>query len=115
MSVVDFHTRPPLVRFRILPMEQIAYLQSDRNYTFVYFQDGTRCLFSKTLGVLEAEMSNSCFLRVNRNMTINTTLISHYDCKTQTMVLRNDLRFEVARRRRATVKELLKNGCLLTA
>ena len=114
MSVVDFHTRPSFARFRFLPMEQIAYLQSDRNYTFVYFQDGTRYLFSKTLGVLEAEIPNACFLRVNRNTTINTTLISHYDRKTQTMVLRNDLRFEVARRRRATVRELLKSGCLLT-
>jgi len=105
MSVADFYTRPTLDHFRFLPMAQIAYLQSDRNYTFIYFQDGTRCLFSKTLGVLEAELSTDCFLRINRNTTINTALISHYDRKTQTMVLRNGLSFEVARRRRARMKK----------
>ena len=110
MSVIDFHTRPTLNHFRVLPMAQIAYLQSDRNYTFINFQDGKRCLFSKTLLLLEAQLPANCFLRVNKSVIINTSLISHYDHKIQSMILSNGLSFEVARRRRATVKKWSANS-----
>ncbi|MFN8349208.1 MAG: LytTR family DNA-binding domain-containing protein [Spirosomataceae bacterium] len=96
MAVANFNIPSSLSRF--LSMDQIAYLQSDRNYTFIYCPDGTRHLSCKTLLLLEADLPIEGFIRINRGVIINVVLISHYNRKNRLLNLSNGLSFVVARR-----------------
>jgi DNA-binding LytR/AlgR family response regulator len=57
---------------------QILYLKADRNYTEVYFNDGSRFLSSTTLGTLEQRLNSFSFFRTNRSTIINLNHLKNF-------------------------------------
>ncbi len=88
--------------------DEIVRLEADRNYTYIYFKNGSRLLSSKTLLLFEAELPNTHFIRINRNTIVNATLIAYYEPKSKTVVLNNGSAYEVARRRKSILMKWKK-------
>lgn len=87
--------------------EDILYCQGDGNYTFIYFLSGRRVLVSTTLGILAERLVPRGFVRVSRSALVNMSYILDYD--DHELTLTNDRVLSIARRRRASVREWLKN------
>lgn len=54
-----------------VPAHHIVALQSDRNYTRIYFRDGTDYLCSRTLGKLLSQLPEASFARIHHGHAIN--------------------------------------------
>jgi DNA-binding LytR/AlgR family response regulator len=50
---------------------EIVQLRADKNYTTIYFKDGSSLLSSTNLGLLEERLQPYSFFRVNRSTVIN--------------------------------------------
>lgn len=65
-------------RTRVYP-EEIIQLEANKNYTTIYFRDGSSLLSSTNLGTLEERLQPYDFFRVNRSVIIN---LNHLKCFT---------------------------------
>lgn len=72
----------PLVAFgsrKNLDPATIILLKAETNYTYLYFNDGSRILSSTTLGILETRLKDFPFIRPNRSVLINMDYILESD------------------------------------
>jgi two-component system LytT family response regulator len=54
-----------------IPLMQIYFIESDRNYSYIYLTDGSRELSSKTLSYFEDILKEKGFYRCHRSFLIN--------------------------------------------
>ena len=54
-----------------IPLNQIVYLESDRNYSYIYLSNGSRELSSKTLSYFEDILKEIGFFRCHRSFLVN--------------------------------------------
>lgn len=90
---------------------QIIYLEAKNNYTIIATQDGRKHMVSKVLRSMEGLLSaNSNFIRIHRSVIINTRFIKDYS-KTPpyTVTLVNNIPFEISRRKKTEILELLRS------
>ena len=69
---------PTLTGFKIVSMEDILYLESDSNYTYIYFKNGNRELISKTLKEFQNELPEHLFCRIHNSHIINLDSVKEY-------------------------------------
>ena len=69
---------PTLTGFKIVSMEDILYLESDSNYTYIYFKNGNRELISKTLKEFQNELPEHLFCRIHNSQIINLDSVKEY-------------------------------------
>ncbi|MCP1380997.1 LytR/AlgR family response regulator transcription factor [Runella salmonicolor] len=93
------HFRLPLRQSGIIHTTQLAYLQADRNYTILYFEDGSREVYSKTLKLFEASLPAEHFVRISKSYLVRRDYIDGYITKKE-IKLKNGVPLKVARRRR---------------
>ena len=60
---------------KAIQISNIIYLESSRNYTFIYFADGSYKLVSKTLGIFEITLTTFGFVRINKSVIVNLAYI----------------------------------------
>lgn len=83
----------------------IIYLESNRNYTFVYFTNGQRRLLSKTMSEIFAVLPSGQFLRISRTHVINLHYfrgINHTN-ETPVALVGMSLQLPISRRRLKTL------------
>lgn len=98
-------------RVENINVQNILSLEAQNNYTLITTNDNQKHMISKVLSAIELEIEAlGKFIRINRSVAINTTFIKTYS-KTApyTITLTNDASFEISRRRRSEILELLKN------
>ena len=54
-----------------LHTQDIAWLQGDGSYTYIYFKNGEWHLISKAISFLERQLCPHVFMRINRNTVVN--------------------------------------------
>jgi DNA-binding LytR/AlgR family response regulator len=54
-----------------VPMMDVLYFESSRNYTYIYLKNGKKRLLCKTLGLITPELPATSFLRVSRSHVVN--------------------------------------------
>ena len=59
-----------------LDQQNILYLQSDVNYTFVHTYDKV-FLSSRTLKILSARINSTSFIKIHRGLLVNTQYIAN--------------------------------------
>jgi len=91
--------RLPLQRSSFIPSVGLAYLQAARNYTILYFEDGSRQVYSKTLKLFEASLPAEHFVRISKSYLVRRDYIRTHLSKSE-IILQNGLRLHVARRRK---------------
>jgi DNA-binding LytR/AlgR family response regulator len=82
-----------------IDFNEVVYLASDINYTFVHFQNGNQQIHAYTLKMFENFLSQSAnFVRIHRKFLVNRQFI---DFKTENHIkLLNGNYLPIARRRR---------------
>jgi two-component system LytT family response regulator len=89
---------PSAQGFRVAPIKEIIRCQSDRNYTYVHFVDGTYELASKTLKEFDEMLSGNNFFRTHQSHLINLNFVKNYMKGKQSAVLLTDgSEIEIAR------------------
>ncbi|MDH3247062.1 MAG: LytTR family DNA-binding domain-containing protein [Saprospiraceae bacterium] len=59
-------------------VDQIIYAQSESNYCWIFFEDGSKIFLSKTLKDLEGLLAKHGFIRIHQSYLINTDFIKRY-------------------------------------
>lgn len=89
-------------------LAEIMLFESEGNYARVYFQSH-RPLILRSLNQLEQRLDQHQFFRANRRQIINLNfigIVSPSDSGGLTIVMKNDLRVELSRRRAAEFKDI---------
>ena len=92
----------------ILP-EEIIFLSADANYTRIYFSNGRKTIYARTLKSIEGQFIDIGFLRIHKSYLVNLQFFKevHWDKAKPFMVLSNDYRVSIARRKRSTLRRAL--------
>lgn len=92
-----------------LSVKEINYIEADVNYTHVH-TDAITYYLAKTLSEWEEILSNyDNFIRISKSMIVNAAYCSYYEKGDPIiLVLRNNVKTPVSRRRRSEVLEKLK-------
>lgn len=70
---------PTLDGYLFKPVEQIAYLEAQGNYTSLKFKDGSKVMVCKTLSHTEVMLrAYPQFIRIHRSFTINLNCLAQY-------------------------------------
>jgi len=86
----------------------IVRLEADRNYTLIFFADGSKTLMAHTLAFYKTALP-PCFVRVHKSHHINTEYVKSFGCRLRSEVeLINGKRIPVARRRWSAIKAFTK-------
>ncbi len=96
-------------------ISDIIYLESSRNYTFVYFADGSRQLVSKTLGAFEIPLTAFGFVRISKSIIVNLACIKE-SCGGDvcSVLLSNGSWYLCSRRKSPKVKKVIQNQSIIT-
>mgnify|MGYP006166982241 FL=1 len=87
-----------------IPISQIVMLQADCNYTHVYLKDGKHYLFARTIKFFEYMLKEYNFERIHKTYMINCSHIRNYDSKSQNLILSNNLKATISRRRKCQLR-----------
>jgi two-component system LytT family response regulator len=93
----------------IVPFDDIFLLESDGNYTRVYFRN-ERPLIRRSLNALETQLDPAMFFRAGRNAILNLKWIEKVDLAASgglVATLRGGREVEISRRQSAWLRELL--------
>lgn len=82
-----------------VPIHALVYLEADRNYTTLYFADGTKIVYGKTLKRFEGCLPQEEFVRINKSYLVRRDYIRAQLSKSE-IILQNGLRLKLARRRK---------------
>jgi DNA-binding LytR/AlgR family response regulator len=87
----------------LIDLNDIVYLQSDKNYTIFKMKDGKEIVSSKTLAIFEEELKGvSNFVRPHRSFIVNFDFVKdlRFNCRGGELYLNNDTIF-ISRRKAA--------------
>jgi len=98
-------------KVHFVDIDQIAYIQADRNYCEVITSDNERLVSSKTLLDYEQLLQHySNFLRINKSVMINIRFIREYTKGSTCFIyMKNGSEeLEVSRRKKGVILQFLK-------
>lgn len=89
----------------LLPYDDVAYIQSDGNYSYVVTVEEKRTLVSKSLKSLTAQLDEEVFFRIHNQYTLNLNELReiHTDC----VILANGVELPIARRRKKELMDMM--------
>ena len=94
---------PTLEGYTMQPLDEILYFVSDSNYTKIILTNGKSILVSKTMKVIEQQLTDD-FLRVHNSYIVNTKYIEKF-IKTDGgyLVMKNQQQIPISKRRKQEV------------
>jgi len=104
-STLVLHTSEQI---KVCPIETIVRLEAMGNYTYFYFQDGSKLLVTKTLKDYNTILEDLPFLRVHQSHLIHLNHLKSY-IKTEGgyLLMNDDSRIPVSVRKKSQVMEAL--------
>ncbi|WP_310377739.1 LytTR family DNA-binding domain-containing protein [Flavobacterium sp.] len=82
-----------------LPLKQITHIEGERNYSYIYFANGSRELSSKNLAYFEEILNDKSFFRSHRSYLVNRYHIE--TLKNNHFVLKNGVEIPISRRKKS--------------
>ncbi len=93
----------------VVNVQDIIRCESERNYTWFYFNDNRKLLVSKPLNSFEELLEDYQFLRTHRSHLINLKYLERYDkAEGGTAIMKDNSSVPVANRRRELFMKLLE-------
>ncbi len=91
------------------PVASLVFLQSETNYTWLYWQDGQRMLMPRTLKFYEPKLPKKHFFRLHRNCVVNARYIVAVEREQGGIfvLLTTGDRLSISRRRWTAVKQFI--------
>ena len=93
----------------------VVLLTADANYTEIHFVDGRKTLYPLTLKSLENQFIDAGFFRTHKSYLVNLQFFKevHWNRANPFMVLSNDYRVSIARRKRTKLRRTLNAMSIL--
>ncbi len=85
-----------------LPLKQITYIESERNYSYIHLSNGSRELSSKNLAYFDDVLIDKNFFRSHRSYLVNRFHIKALT--TGSFVLKNGVEIPISRRKETEAK-----------
>jgi len=105
---IVLHTQEKIVSVDI---DQIIRLESEGNYTYFFFTDGTKLLITRTLKEFEKILSHHKFIRTHQSHLVNPNQVKEFTKTEGGYLLMNDgSRVSVSVRKRTEVLKFLGMG-----
>ncbi len=90
-------------------LTDIVRFEADNNYTYIFLNNGDKITVSKTIKVYENHLANANFYRVHKSHVINLNYMKRFvKGEGGYLVMEDDMRIEVSRRRRPAFLEKIK-------
>lgn len=86
-----------------LPLKQITHIEGERNYSYIYFTNGSRELSSKHLAYFEDILLDKRFFRCHRSFLVNRYHIETLEG--DRFVLKNGNEIPISRRKKSEAEE----------
>jgi two-component system LytT family response regulator len=94
--------------FEFVHMNEIVYLRSDSNYTWVYLRDQNKHLLTKTLKDMQAMITFPQFFRAHQSYLVNLNHVKKYvRGKGGYLVLKDDTQIPVSRANKEALMHIL--------
>ena len=89
--------------------EEIIFFSAYVNYTRVHFSNGRKTTYARTLKSIEGQFTDIGFFRTHKSYLVNLQFFKevHWDKANPFMVLSNDFRVSIARRKRSELRRAL--------
>ncbi|PCJ25016.1 MAG: DNA-binding response regulator [Flavobacteriales bacterium] len=78
----------------------IIYCQAESSYTYIVLKNNKKILSTRTLKEYQELLSTKLFFRINKSQLINTNYMKEYRRVTTTIIMKNDEKMEVSRRKK---------------
>ena len=91
------------------PVADLVFLQSETNYTWLYWQEGKRMLMPRTLKFYEPKLPKQHFFRLHRNCVVNARYVMALEREQGGIfvLLTTGERLAISRRRWTAVKQFI--------
>ena len=90
-------------------IKDVIFLKGDINYSIVYLENGKKKILPHTLKFYEEFLGTHGFLRVHRTYLINPDYVVEYCEEKEIVKMRNGHEANIARRRKAAMKDFEGN------
>ncbi len=91
--------KQPKIISKIPRGQKIVLMESDRNYTVLYLENGRKLLSGYCLKTHENIADNQSFMRLNRSEMINKLFIKLINIEEASLTLSNGRKVSISRRR----------------
>ena len=85
-------------------LNEIVMLEAEANYTNIYLLNGKKVLISRTMKLFDNLLKNYPFTRIHRSFIVNEHHMKSYDADKECMMLSNDLKATISRRKKRLLK-----------
>jgi DNA-binding LytR/AlgR family response regulator len=95
---------------RTFQVNNLVYLQSETNYTWLQWNDGKRMLMPRTLKFYEPKLPSQHFFRLHRNCVVNACYLTEIERDVHGnafIILTTGERLSISRRRWSSVKQFI--------
>ena len=97
---------------RLVETEDIIYCEADEKYTNIYLKsliniDKEYFVATKLLKEIELLLPEICFFRCHKNCLINFKYFLEFDVSLNSIILTNEKKIQISRRKKAVSKENL--------
>ncbi|GAB5526928.1 MAG: LytTR family DNA-binding domain-containing protein [Roseivirga sp.] len=96
-------------KYRITNINELAYCESDNNYTKFHLKDGEVILVSKTLKSFETQLPEALFFRIHQSFIVNLDYVKYYVKKDSLLILNTGEKLPVAQRKRSALLNRVKD------
>lgn len=88
-------------------ISEIVMFQASSNYTYLHLKCGKKLIFAKTIKSFESLCKEYEFLRIHRAYIINSTYLQSYCPNENYVILENNLKATISRRRKCSLDYFL--------
>ncbi len=94
---------------RQIDPRRIVYLSAQVNYTLFHLDNGEQVITTHSLSIYASLLETRGFVRVHKSYLLNSFYLNRCQLKRSTeLILPNGTTLEVARRRRSTLRKMIK-------
>jgi len=87
-----------------IPLTEIVMLEAEANYTCLHLLNGKKILISRTMKLFDKLLEDYPFTRVHRSFIVNDSHLKSYDADKECMMLSNNIKATISRRKKRTLK-----------
>lgn len=115
LGIPTFESAVTLPRFqtksgeRQIDPRRIVYLSAQVNYTLFHLDSGEQVITTHSLSIYASLLETRGFVRVHKSYLLNSFYLNRCQLQRSTeLILPNGITLEVARRRRSTLRKMIK-------
>ncbi len=103
------HTQHSPIRGISLTPEEIVFLSAEANYTQIHYLNGRKTVYARTLKSIESQIKKAGFFRTHKSFLVNLNFLKevHWNVENPFIVLSNDYRVSISRRKRVVLRKRL--------